>query len=105
MELKYIMIKTLYGASLVRLIPVLFFEPVTHAAMWEQMRESKDFEHTRIRLHSAGFVTLSPGLHRMLQAECHGISESLRSEGLACAPHPDDASIISSYNYLHGIIS
>lgn len=80
------------GMSLKRYIPVMFPNNLTHSLMRDACLTSEEFKNATI-VSAGEFSSLD-----MSDIECHG-----RSETLGVSFGEEDAAIIRTYDYTHGL--
>lgn len=93
MRFKYVMMSRVRGETEQR-VPVIFPEVLNHS----DVASALQFRDPYLRgcpVASAGFLNVTHDG----RIACHG-----RSESLGIGSHPDDARIIETYNYLHGLV-
>jgi hypothetical protein len=97
MNLKYIMLRIQEGgrSGHMRLVPILFPEAMVHATMAEALVDAVRVEQApaKVDVVSAGQVRI----------DAEDVVVHDRSESLMLRPHTDDARIIATINYTHGI--
>lgn len=91
--MKYVMIEVSLGGEVAKLVPIIFPDFMTHVDIAKAGTEILANIHrlNDVRVVSAGDIDLS-------LVECSGSSETLKTES-----NEEDAKVINSYDYVHGI--